>query len=228
VHIESSPSDAAVRVDGKWRGKTPLEISLAPGQHGLSLEHAHALDDEQPLHVADAGASVHVGLWRRKPEVVPLRPVYPGASLVDARFLDDGKVALLVDTSTRSGATGASRELWQLDPATAQLTRVKRPLVNGPGSAVALAPDGGHVAYVTPGSSANLSAGLWPTIGSPSTRPHEARADVAWVAPLDESQPPRRVLEISYITQHNSAGQSERIVDVVWAPGGSRLVAITR
>jgi hypothetical protein len=29
-------------------------------------------------------------LWRRKPDVLPFRPVNPGASIFDARFLVDG------------------------------------------------------------------------------------------------------------------------------------------
>jgi hypothetical protein len=107
VHLDSTPSGAAVRIDGKSRGKTPLDISPAPVQHSLILDHPEAIEAEQPLHVRDGGTSVHVALWRRRPEVVPLRPVYPGASLVDARFLDDGQVALLLEAPGRSGWMGA-------------------------------------------------------------------------------------------------------------------------
>jgi hypothetical protein len=132
IHLGSTPSGAAVRIDGTPRGKTPLDISLAPGQHSLSLQHPEALDIEQPLQVAEGGASVDIGLWRRRPDVVLLRPAYPGASLVDARFLDDGQVALLVDSPSQSRATHTSRELWRLDPATAQLSGVSLRDANGP------------------------------------------------------------------------------------------------
>ena len=124
VHLDSTPSGASVRIDGTSHGRTPLDTWLSPGQHSLTLQHPDALDDDQPLQVADSGASVDIALWRRRPDVLPLRPVYPGATLVDTRFLDDGQVALLVDTPARSGATGTNRELWRLDPATGQLARV--------------------------------------------------------------------------------------------------------
>src|SRR5207248_195146 len=79
------------------------------------------LDDDQVLPVAETGAHIEVALWQRRPEVVPLRPVYPGASLIDARFLDGGQVALLVGLPAQAAAPGASRELWRLDPTTGQV-----------------------------------------------------------------------------------------------------------
>jgi len=108
VHLDSTPSGAAVRVDGTSRGKTPLDTWLSPGQHALSLQHPDTLDDDQTLAVAETGARVEVALWRRRPEVVPVRPVYPGASLVDARFLNGGQVALLVGLPAQAGAPGAN------------------------------------------------------------------------------------------------------------------------
>jgi len=228
VHLDSTPSGASVRIDGTSRGKTPLDIWLSPGQHSLTLQHPDALDDDQPLQVADSGASVDIVLWRRRPEVLPLRPVYPGATLVDARFLDDGQVALLVDTPARSGATGTNRELWRLDPATTQLTRVSLP-GNGPTSAVVLAPDDEQVAYVTPGSASNLSASLWPVNGNTPARPqNETHAEAVWLAPLDGSQPPRRIFELPSASGPGAANDLERIVDLVWTPDGSQLVTITR
>ena len=91
VHLDSTPSDATVRIDGAARGKTPLDTWLSPGQHALIFQHPDTLDDDQTLPVAETGAHVEVALWRRRPEVVPVRSVYPGASLVDARFLNDGQ-----------------------------------------------------------------------------------------------------------------------------------------
>jgi hypothetical protein len=95
VHIESTPSGAAVRIDGRSRGTTPLDVYRAPRRHLLSLHHPDTLDEEQPLQVGDDAASARMFLWRRPPEVVPVRLVYPGASLIDAHFLDDRQVALL-------------------------------------------------------------------------------------------------------------------------------------
>jgi hypothetical protein len=121
VHVDSSPVGAQVQIDGRRYGKTPADLRLSPGQHRLSLQHPDALDDQQTLQVAETGATVDVGMWRRRPDVVVLRPVYPGASLLDARFLNDGEVALLVGLPVQTGAPSASRQLWRLDPAIGHL-----------------------------------------------------------------------------------------------------------
>jgi len=153
THIDSSPAGAQVRVDGASAGKTPLDLRLEPGQHTLSLQHPEALDDDRTLHVGATGATVAVDLWRRPPAVLALRPVYPGASLLDARFLRDGRVALLVGLPSQRypGAQPASREVWLVDPVAGQPTRVAMPGMATPATTVVLAPDRDQVAYVTPG-----------------------------------------------------------------------------
>jgi hypothetical protein len=98
---------------------------LWPGEHGLALRDPDTVEDDEPLDVAESASSVNVALWRRDPEVLQVRPMYPGASVVDARFLDDGKVALIVDSPGGSGAATDARELWRLDLATAQLMRIE-------------------------------------------------------------------------------------------------------
>jgi len=219
VHLDSTPSGAAVRINGASRGKTPLDIWLSPGHHVLSLQHPDAIDDEQVLQVADSGASVDIALWRRRPEVLPLRPVYPGAWLIDARFLDDGQVALLVATPARSGPAGAGRELWRLDPTTAQLTRVTLPGEGGPTSTIVLAPDGEQVAYVKPGDSSDLSASLWPKTGSATARQQqELQAESVWLAPLDGSQQARRIFTLPSESGPAAPSAPERIVDLMWTP----------
>ncbi|MGI9146160.1 MAG: hypothetical protein ACR2IK_06405 [Chloroflexota bacterium] len=49
-----------------------------------------------------------------------------------------------------------------------------------------------------------------------------------WVAPVDEGQPPRRIFDLPSASGPGAASDPERIVDLVWTPDGSRLVAITR
>src|SRR5919199_3936337 len=122
-----TPSRAQVSIDGARVGWTPLDVRLSPGQHALSVQHPDALDQDQTLAIAESGANVSITLWRRRPDVVPLRPVYPGASLVDARFLDDGQVALLISLPAQPGSTGTTRELWRLDPPPRQPSRVAIP-----------------------------------------------------------------------------------------------------
>ncbi|MGI9149250.1 MAG: PEGA domain-containing protein [Chloroflexota bacterium] len=231
VHIDSTPSGAQVHIDGMRYGsaKTPLNVRLASGQHSLSLEHPDTLEDERVLHVAETGASVDVALWRRRTDVVPLRPVYPGAALVDARFLDNGQVALLVSIPARPGAPSASRELWRLDPTTGQLVRVIVPGLDAPVSTMILAPDGEQAAYVRPGSSPAVTASLWPVNGNTSAGTvQRSHSETVWQVPLDGSLPPRRIFELPSASGPGPSSDPERIVDLAWTPDGSRLVVITR
>jgi hypothetical protein len=160
VHVASTPSGAQVRIDDARYGKTPLDVRLSPGSHRLTLAHPDALDEEQMIQVAETGTVINIGLWRRRPDVVPLRPVYPGASLVDAWFLDDGRVALVVGLPARGGAPAGSRELWQLDPSTGQLSRLSFPGQEESASTLVPAPGGEQVAYVVPGSASAVTTSL--------------------------------------------------------------------
>jgi hypothetical protein len=235
VHIDSTPSGARVSIDGARYGaeseseKTPLDVRLSPGQHSLSFEHPDAFEDGRPLYVAEDGAVVDIALWRRHPDVVPLRPVYPGASLVDARFLDDGQVALLVGLPAQPGAPGVSRELWRLDPAMGQLARVIVPGLDAPASTLVLAPSGQQVAYVAPGSAAAVTTSLWPVNGNTPVQPQPgSHSDAVWVAPLDASLPSRRIFELPAASGPAHSSVPERITGVAWTPDGLRLVVTTR
>jgi PEGA domain len=72
VHLDSLPSGADIVVDGARRGRTPLDASLVPRQHTVTLRHVDSLDDKLTLEVPDTGASVLVKLWRQRPGVFPL------------------------------------------------------------------------------------------------------------------------------------------------------------
>ena len=90
VHLESTPSGAEVRIDGIRRGQRPAVLGLSPGSHALTLRHPNAISAVRSIDVPAEGTDLTVSLWRRQPDILPLRPVYPGASLVDARFVADG------------------------------------------------------------------------------------------------------------------------------------------
>lgn len=229
VHLDSTPSRAQVSIDGARVGWTPLDVWLSPGQHALSAQHPDALDQDQTLAIPEYGATVSLTLWRRRPDVLPLRPVYPGASLVDARLLDDGQVALLVSLPAQAGALGATRELWRLDPTTGQLSKVTTSGIETPVATMALEPDGQRVAYVTAGSSSAVTASLWPTSGRAPTGPQPtSHPEAVWVAPVDGTEAPHRVFELPSASGPIPLSDPERIVDLVWTPDDARLVAITR
>jgi hypothetical protein len=228
VHVDSTPAGAVVEIDGKSRGTTPLDLWLPAGKHSLSLQHPDTLQYDQPLPVTDRGTRTDIALWRSRPDVLALRPVYPGAALLDARFVDDGQLALLVGTPQPGGA-GANLELWRFDPATAQPTRVNVPAESGPISAIAMAPDADLVAYVKPGTSRALSASLWPADGTVTGPPERVvEQESVWVAPLDGSEGPWRIFELPPRSGPGAAVDPERIVDLAWTPDESRVVAITR
>jgi PEGA domain len=233
MHIDSSPSGAQVRIDGSIAGKTPLDLRLEPGQHTLSLQHPDALDDERTLQVGDGDATVDVELWRRRPAVLALRPVYPGASMLDARFLEDGRVALLVGLPSQlyPGAQPARREVWLLDPVAGQPARVSLPGMATRATTMVLAPDGDQVAYVTPGSAAPVTATGWSMAGSSATtvssQSEKAQPETVWVSSLDGSQP-RRIFELPLVSTPATPAGAEHVVDLAWTPDASRPVAITR
>jgi hypothetical protein len=209
-----------------------LDLQLEPGQHSLSLQHPDALDDERTLQVGDTAKTVDVGLWRRRPDVIALRPVYPGASLLDAHFLEDGRIALLVGLPSSQfspGAQPASRELWLLDPLAGQLARVALPGMATLATTMVLAPDGAQVAYATPGSAAPVTATGWSMAGSAaSAAPQTTQPEAVWVAPLNRSQPSRRIFELPSPHTPTTSLDAEHVASLVWTPDGSRLVVITR
>ncbi|MDQ6673258.1 MAG: PEGA domain-containing protein, partial [Chloroflexota bacterium] len=228
VHIDSSPPGAQVRIDTRSSGRTPLDVRLEAGQHTLSLKAPDVLDHEESIQVAETGATVDIGLWRKRPDVAAVRPVYPGASLLDARFLNDGQVALLVGLPTQAGAPTAHRQLWRLDPSTGQLTPVRIPGLDPSAMTMVLSPDGDLVAYVTPNSSPAVTPTGWSTSTVATARPQHSQSESVWVAPLDGGQPARRVFEFPSASTFATTADPEHIVDLAWTPDGSRLIPITR
>jgi len=230
VHLDSVPSGADVMVDGVRRGQTPLVAFLVPGQHTYTLRHPDTLEVTQTLDVADTGASAVVRMSRQRPSALRLGAVYPGATLADARFLADGQVALVI--SLPVGGAGLNEptpthEVWLLDPSTGRLAQVTLAGVDLRAAVVALAPDGRQVAYVTAG--AKPSTSLWPAAGSgPVASPQDDRPETVWIAPLDGSSAPRPMLELDKPVTRGFGADAEHIVDLVWTPDGTRLVAVSR
>lgn len=61
VTITSTPSGAEVLVDGQPAGTTPLELSLAAGEHALVLRQAGRVDEERRV-VVEAGSTAAVAV----------------------------------------------------------------------------------------------------------------------------------------------------------------------
>jgi hypothetical protein len=228
VRIDSTPAGAEVLVDGTRRGRAPALLALSSGSHNLLLRQPESIDAQLPLDVPAEGGSVSVSLWRRKPDILPLRPVYPGASLGDARFLTDGKLTTSVTTGPGSSTTASahSAEVWQLDPAIGNLSHLSS---GSPSdavvSAVALAPDGHQVAYATGGSTTSTS--LWPTSSSLSDAEGAGAALPAARVSNPDGSNPRTVFKIDRGSR-SPAPDTEHITDVVWSPDGQHLVIVTR
>ena len=190
VEIRTTPPGVQVRIDNELYGQSPLEAHLSPGDHVLHLEGPGLIPRDQTVHVRDTGASVGAELWKLTPDVLPVRPAYPGATLLDGRFLDDGRLALLYATDTSTPPSVGSRELWTLDPATGEMSRVGLP--NTPRPARCGPCPGRAVRRVCGSSLGAVTASLWPA--SPSLRLMRNGHDpeTVWVARADNSAPPIR------------------------------------
>src|SRR5437762_4516816 len=77
VRIE--PPGARVVLDGRVRGRTPLELHTAAGRHVVQLDADNSIDTLEPIDVTATGTFLDVALWSRQPTVRRLRPAYPGA-----------------------------------------------------------------------------------------------------------------------------------------------------
>jgi hypothetical protein len=229
LRLDSSPPGARATVDGVSRGRTPLTVAVSAGGHTVNLRHPDALEEVRQIEVGPAGADLSVPLWRRRPDAFTLRPPYPGAALLDARFLVVGQVHVIVAVRAEIGRTAstAGREVWRFDPATG---RQERLILAGDAalrpSVLALAPDASRAAFVAPANNpagrtaTGTSSAGWSGTVSEST-------EAVFVAPLDATGP-SQVLYRPPASQATGTASSEHVVDIVWAPNSERLVIVTR
>ena len=83
LHLASRPAGATVWLDGRERGRTPLDLAVVPGVHTALLRQTDSLEQVARVDVPPEGRAVEVALWHRYPEVQPLRAAYPGARVAD-------------------------------------------------------------------------------------------------------------------------------------------------
>lgn len=183
VHLESVPSGAAVLVDGQQRGKTPVTLTIPSGAHSVIFRKHGYSDTVVPVQAEiESPLTVRATLWLATPRVEALRPPLPGATISDARFLADGRVALVV-----SLPPGRERQAWVRERE-GKLSRVGPMDISPPG--IVIAPDGRGVAYLGGAdlsTGAGLSKELWLSgDGSRGSRlwtspgPLEEIIDLAW------------------------------------------------
>jgi hypothetical protein len=209
--LGSQPEGATVWLDGRQRGATPLELSVEPGRHSIALKQPEAIDQQYSLEVAAGGAALEAVLWRRRPQVSRLRPALPGATLADARLLDDGQLGLVI-----SLPPGDELEAWRLDPASGALEQLL-PAVAA--QRLAFAPDGRHIAFVGP------EVGPWPSgsqRGAASVASGGPPPGVVWLT--DSSTPTLRASPT--FGWRAPLEPAEQLTDLSWSPDGQHLLVI--
>jgi hypothetical protein len=205
--LTSRPPGAGVWLDGQAHGRTPAQLSVEPGMHTLVLKPPNgrdALDGQYALDVPLEGARLDAVLWRRRPSLTRLRPALPGATLADARLLDDGRLGLAIALPP-----GRQLQAWRLDPRTGGLESV---LADIAGPRLTFSPDGRALAYVGAdiGPPRELPGpGGWPTSAERVVWLMRAAAtapDAAWRAPLEPA---------------------EHLTDASWSPRAERLLVVS-
>jgi hypothetical protein len=147
---------------------------------------------------------------------------------VDARFLNDGQVALAVALPVQPDAGNPDREMWLLDPGSGQMRKLDARGQDIHASSMSVAPDDDRLAYVRTGSSPPVTATGWSPGAIANATTQRAEPDSVWVASPGSNVPSRKVFELPVADPSSTHGTPERIADLIWSPDGSQLVAVTR
>ena len=150
--MTSEPSVALVEVDGRKRGETPLTLALADRDHEIVLHHAHYADAVYNVSPqVGVTTTLHADLWLRSPRLQRLRPALPGAAIVHADFLVDGRVVLIL-----SLPPGDECQAWIVSGA-GSVDRLGPANVHG---SVAVSPDAQRIAYAVRSEKAGVTTRL--------------------------------------------------------------------
>ncbi len=221
LEVTSRPNKATVFVDGHEKGKTPLSLAVSKATHTLVLKHPDAADDQRTVNVS-TDMHVSVSMWRRRPDAVQLKPPYPGATISDAGFLGDGRLALSMAIPAQTGGLGGSvsREAWIFDSTTGSLEPFETDGAAPHAAVVAVSPDGRRVAYLQ-------AAQPEMQRGSGASRLSEV-----WVAGGGSGGPPVQVLALpsknSPAAPGSAPSEVEEVHDVVWTPDSHYLLVIAQ
>jgi len=206
--ITSRPPGAAIAIDGRHRGHTPALLTVPAGEHRIALRSQSALDADYTLDATPDGAALDAVLWRRNASVRRLRPSVPGAALEAVSSLADGRLALVMRTTSDS-----ELRVWRLGP----FDGTVEPLYAGvPGSRVSLAADGERLAYIGREVGPSASRTAWLDAGRSAAQ----AAGVVWRTSAVHARhvAPRAVWR---------APTGEAPVDLSWSPTRDELVVAT-
>ena len=64
LRITSQPHSAAVMLDGRRHGSTPVALDVSRGTHTLVLSHPDAIDEQRQMSV---DAEMAISMWLRGP-----------------------------------------------------------------------------------------------------------------------------------------------------------------
>ncbi len=213
LQLTSAPTGAAVWVDGRQRGVTPVDVGVEPGVHTVTLKAPEVLDTRYSLEVGPDGQAFDALLWRRTPVVTHLRPTLPGAALSDVRPLATGELGLALTLPP-----GQQIEAWSLDPGSGAVQRMMRAT---PGARLAFAADARHLAFL--GSEIGpLPSATWSSAYDASGVMAQSvpRTTMVWVFDaLDGPAAPAT----GWRPQLDA---SEQLVDVSWSPRADRLLVV--
>jgi len=221
LEVTSRPNKATVFVDGHEKGKTPLSLAVSKATHTLVLKHPDAADDQRKVNVS-TDMRVSVSMWRRRPDAVQLKPPYPGATISDAGFLGDGRLALSMAIPAQTGGLGGSvsREAWIFDSTIGSLEPFETDGAAPHAAVVAVSPDGRRVAYLQ-------AAQPEMQRGSGASRLSEV-----WVAGGGSGGPPVQVLALpsknSPAAPGSAPSEVEEVHDVAWTPDSRYLLVIAQ
>src|SRR5581483_9676690 len=198
LRVTSTPPGAIVEVDGRAGALTPADLTLAPGEHRVTVRREGYTDATFRIGAQPGQTGiVTADLWLQKPLAQRLRPTFPGATIANADFLADGRVALSLTLPP-----GDEQQLWLID-GRGEARRLGPPDARG---SLAVTPDGAGVAYLARGE---------------GVRPGGAGLDEVWLSAQDGDWGQR-----SYVLL--SASNGERLVDLSWAPDGQHLLVVSR
>lgn len=203
VEVRARPAGADVWLDGQQLGRSPLSLRVEPGAHSLAFKTPDGVDASYSVQASvDSGVVLDPLLWRRQPSLLRLRPSLPGATLLDARLLSDGQVALAIGLPARH-----QLQAWRLEPRNGALTPL---LMDLPADHLAVAPDGQQVAYL------GYEVGpTWPDGASGAASP---RAGLVWLTSSERPQAP--------IAWRAPLDADEQLRDASWSPRADRLLVV--